>query len=56
MGNGVVGGFVADEVFAKDEPQNIHDAILSYVLQLSRDGNFQTRQSDSSEIFWTCFL
>lgn len=39
------------EVLAKDEPQNIHDAILSYVLQLSRDGNFQTRQSDSSEVF-----
>lgn len=51
MDNGVVGGFVTDEVFAKDEPQDIYDGILSYVLQLSRDGNFQTRQSDISEIF-----
>lgn len=51
MGNGVVGGFISDEVFAKDEPQDIYDGILSYVLQLSRDGNFQTRHSNSSEIF-----
>ena len=51
MGNGVKGGFVRDEVFAKDNPQEIYSAILSYVLQLRRDGNFHTESSNRSEMF-----
>ena len=51
MGNGVKGGFVKDEIFSKDNPQDIYSGILSYVLQLQRDGNFQTRGSSRSEIF-----
>lgn len=51
MGNGVKGGFVRDEVFAKDNPQEIYGAVLSYVLQLRRDGNFHTKSSSRSEMF-----
>ena len=51
MGNGVKGGFVKDEIFSKDNPQEIISGILTYVLQLQRDGNFQTRGSSRSEIF-----
>ena len=51
MGNGVKGGFVKDEIFSKDNPQEIISSILTYVLQLQRDGNFQTKGSKRSEIF-----
>ena len=51
MGNGVKGGFVKDEIFSKDNPQEIYSGILTYVLQLQRDGNFQTRGSSRGEIF-----
>lgn len=51
MGNGVKGGFVKDEIFSKDNPQEIYSGILTYVLQLQRDGNFQTKGSNRSEIF-----
>ena len=51
MGNGVMGGFVQDESFSKDSPQTIDDCVLSYVLQLRKDGNFQTKSSNRSEIF-----
>ena len=51
MGNGVKGGFVRDEVFAKDDPQDIYSAILTYVLQLRRDGNFNTERSNRGEVF-----
>lgn len=51
MGNGVKGGFVRDEVFAKDNPQEIYSAVLSYVLQLRRDGNFHTESSNRGEMF-----
>ena len=51
MGNGVKGGFVKDEIFSKDNPQEIYSGILTYVLQLQRDGNFQTRNSSRSEMF-----
>lgn len=51
MGNGVIGGFVQDESFSKDSPQTIDDCVLSYVLQLRKDGNFQTKSSNRSEIF-----
>ena len=51
MGNGIKGGFVKDEIFSKDNPQEIYSGILTYVLQLQRDGNFQTRSSRRSEVF-----
>ena len=51
MGNGVIGGFVQDESFSKDSPQKIVDCVLSYVLQLRKDGNFQTEGSSRSEMF-----
>ena len=51
MGNGVKGGFVQDESFSKDSPQTIDDCVLSYVLQLRKDGNFQTKGSSRSEMF-----
>ena len=51
MRNGVKGGFVKDEIFSKDNPQDIYSGILTYVLQLQRDGNFQTRGSDADEVF-----
>ena len=51
MGNGIIGGFVKDESFSKDSPQTIDDCVLSYVLQLRKDGNFQTKSSSRSEMF-----
>lgn len=51
MGNGIKGGFVKYESFSKDNPQVINDCVLSYVLQLKRDGNFQTKGSSRSEMF-----
>ena len=51
MGNGVKGGFVTNEIFSKDKPQEIYSGVLTYVLQLQHDGNFQTRGSSRSEIF-----
>lgn len=51
MGNGVKGGFVKNESFSKDSPQRIDDCVLSYVLQLRKDGNFQTKRSNRDEMF-----
>lgn len=51
MGNGIRGGFVKDEVFSKDKPQKINNAVLSYVLQLQKNGNFSTQSSNRSEMF-----
>ena len=51
MKDGVTGGFVKNEIFSKDNPQRIESGILEYILQLQRDGNFQTEHSDKSEMF-----
>lgn len=51
MGNGIKGGFVKNELFSKDNPQDIYSGILTYVLQLQRNGNFQTRGSSRNEVF-----
>ena len=51
MGNGVKGGFVRNEIFSKDNPQYIYSGVLIYVLQLQREGNFQTKGSNRNEIF-----
>lgn len=51
MKTGIKGGFVKDEVFSKDNPQEINNAVLSYTLQLKKDGNFSTQSSNRSEMF-----
>lgn len=51
MTGGIRGGFVKNEIFSKDNPQEIYSGILTYVLQLQRDGNFQTRGSNRNEVF-----
>lgn len=51
MKDGVKGGFVKDEIFSKDNPQDVYSGVLSYVLQLQRDGNFRTKGSNKSECF-----
>lgn len=49
--SGVKGGFLKDEVFSKANPEDLSDVELSYVLQLTRNGNFSTKASSSNEIF-----
>lgn len=51
MKGGIKGGFVKDEIFSKDNPQEIYSGILTYVLQLQKDGNFQTKGSSPNEAF-----
>jgi hypothetical protein len=51
MNGGIKGGFVKNEIFSKDNPQDIYSGIITYVLQLQRDGNFQTKGSSQDEIF-----
>ena len=51
MSGGVKGGFIEDEIFSKDNPQEIYSGVLSYVLQLQRNGNFQTKGSNKQEMF-----
>lgn len=48
---GILGGFVKENGVSKDYPQEVYDAVLSYVLQLQRDGNFQTKGSNKEEMF-----
>ena len=49
--SGVRGGFLKDEVFSKADAEYLSDVELSYVLQLTTNGNFSTKSSSSSEIF-----
>ena len=51
MKDGIHGGFVKDEIFSKDNPQEIYSGVMTYVLQLQRNGNFSTRESNKNEIF-----
>jgi hypothetical protein len=51
MGNDVKGGFVKDEIYSKDNPQELNNCVISYVLQLQRDGNFSTKGSNRGEVF-----
>ena len=48
---GVRGGFSRNEVFSKANSESLYDVELSYVLQLTTNGNFSTKRSSSSEIF-----
>ena len=45
------GGFVAEEHFGKDSPQNLQNGILQYELILQSNGNFSTQASNSQEAF-----
>ena len=51
MKGGIKGGFIEDEIFSKDNPQKIYNGVLSYILQLQQNGNFQTKGSNENEIF-----
>lgn len=51
MKNGVRGGFLRDEVFSKDNPQNLSNQSLTYELVLQKNGNFSTKSSSESEMF-----
>ena len=43
------GGFIAKEVFGKDNPQTLSNNILEYELILQQSGNFSTRPSNANE-------
>jgi hypothetical protein len=43
------GGFIADESFGKDDPQNLNNAILEYRLILQTNGNFRTKPSNAND-------
>jgi hypothetical protein len=45
------GGFISDEDFGKDDPQNLENSILEYELILQQNGNFSTRPSNPAEAF-----
>jgi hypothetical protein len=45
------GGFVANEHFGKDRPQELVNTILEYELILQQNGNFQTTPSNPNEAF-----
>lgn len=47
----VTGGFINNETFSKDNPQDLFDAELTYTLQLTTAGNFRTKGSSRGEIF-----
>ena len=47
----VNGGFIESEHFGKDDMQVLSSSILSYELILQQNGNFRTKQSNSSEAF-----
>lgn len=51
MDGGVIGGFLSDETFSKDNPQTLCDQELTYTLVLQQNGNFRTKPSKSSEVF-----
>lgn len=45
------GGFISNEHFGKDYPQNLYNQILSYELILQPNGNFSTKPSNKEEAF-----
>lgn len=47
----VTGGFMNNETFSKDNPQELFDAELTYTLQLTTAGNFRTKGSSRGEVF-----
>lgn len=51
MPNGLKGGFVCNESFAKDRPQTLDYQILTYELIYQTNGNFMTQSSNVGEVF-----
>ena len=50
MKNGeILGGFIAEESFGKDDPQILSNNVLEYELILQPNGNFSTRPSNPEE-------
>jgi hypothetical protein len=47
----LVGGFVAEESFGKDDPQEMKNSVLTYSLILQQSGNFSTKPSSENEAF-----
>jgi hypothetical protein len=45
------GGFIANEVFGKDNPEILSNSVLTYELILQQSGNFSTRPSNANEAF-----
>ncbi len=45
------GGFISNEHFGKDYPQDLYNQILSYELILQQNGNFSTKPSNKDEAF-----
>ena len=45
------GGFISNELFSKDNPQELNNNILEYVLILQQSGNFSTKPSSREEAF-----
>ena len=43
------GGFIANEDFQKDEPQELNNEKLEYILILQQNGNFSAKSSNPSE-------
>lgn len=51
MPDGSVGGFLYDENVIKDDPIYLNHNILTYTLELSRNGNFSAQPSSVDEAF-----
>jgi hypothetical protein len=45
----LIGGFISDELFGKDDHQTLNNSILEYELFLQKDGNFSTRPSNQED-------
>lgn len=50
-GGEILGGFISEEHFGKDTPQDLNNQILEYQLTIQLNGNFSTRPSNEDEAF-----
>ncbi|NLO69361.1 MAG: hypothetical protein GX102_00075 [Porphyromonadaceae bacterium] len=48
-GTFILGGFISNEHFGKDDPERFSNQIVTYTLVLQQNGNFSTRPSNSME-------
>lgn len=51
MGNGIKGGFTKGVSYAKDNPVQLFNNVLTYELVLQSNGNFSTKPSNKNEVF-----
>jgi len=49
--NGLKGGFISEEIFGKDDTQELNNDVLTYSLVLQKSGNFSTKPSNELEAF-----